>query len=152
MVGYLLFSAKKMEREANRLQGNPLSSPLKAVKRTQLFSPAKVTQFSIEDLLSSPAKEASVRTTTPAKLTQQSIQDLLFSPGKEETVTCAARPPRQSAAAACALAADLFGSPVKVAVRSSEDRDSRLSILVSPRKVKKNQYYFFGTTANSTCF
>ena len=131
-----------MEREANRQLGNILSSPLKAVKRTQLFSPTKVTQQSIEDLLMSPAKETCSRTRTPAKLSQQSIQDLLFSPGKEPSMgSPVGRSPRQSAGAPSALAADLFGSPTKVPARPSEGRNSRLSILVSPRKVRSTYYF-----------
>ena len=134
-TGWLL-SAKKMEQEANRQQ-QQFMSPLKNVKRGQLFSPAKqqlfspaklfspvkqLTQQSIQDLLCSPDKTVNEKNN---QLSQLSVQERLFSPAK----VAARYSARQSAAA------DLFGSPTKVAAVRPGREESRLSILVSPRKV-----------------
>ena len=125
-----------MEQEANRQQ-QQFMSPLKNVKRGQLFSPAKqqlfspaklfspvkqLTQQSIQDLLCSPDKTVNEKNN---QLSQLSVQERLFSPAK----VAARYSARQSAAA------DLFGSPTKVAAVRSGREESRLSILVSPRKV-----------------
>ncbi len=106
-----------MEEELNR-QALKLSSPLKQVKRSQLFSPAKLPQQSSSSgALPSPGKES--RTRSPAKLTLQSIKDMAFSPSKELRSK----------------------SPAKLTLRTIEDMPSKELKSKSPAKLTQQSIH-----------